>query len=71
MKLFQTIQRWRDQWRFLRHAGRMLNRRVEVEQELFDCAHGKRPLPDAAQCRQWALRLGTPDTLQSTTPKTK
>lgn len=38
-----------------------LNRRVSVEQELFDCAAGKRPLPTAEQCREMALRLGVPD----------
>lgn len=37
-----------------------LNRRAEVEQELFDAANGKRPMPDAAQLRTWALRLGVP-----------
>ncbi len=37
-----------------------LNRRAEVEQTLLDAAAGKTPLPDAAQCRAWALRLGQP-----------
>lgn len=35
-----------------------MNRRVEVEQYLFDCAAGKRLLPDATKCRELALRLG-------------
>lgn len=37
-----------------------LNRRVKVEQYLLDCARGKKPLPDAAKCRELALCLGTP-----------
>ena len=37
-----------------------INRRVKVEQELFDCAAGKQALPDAAKCRELALKLGTP-----------
>lgn len=38
-----------------------LNRRVEVEQILFNCAAGKQDLPDKDQCRELALRLGVPD----------
>ena len=38
-----------------------LNRRVTVEQYLFDCAAGKKPLSDADTCRQLALKLGVPD----------
>jgi len=37
-----------------------LNRRAEVEQQLFDVANGKRTLPTAVECREWALRLGVP-----------
>lgn len=37
-----------------------LNTRAKVEQELIDCANGKRPLPDAEQCRAWAAKLGVP-----------
>ena len=40
--------------------GAELNRRVEVENELFMMATGKKPLPDAEMCRKLALRLGTP-----------
>lgn len=36
-----------------------LNRRATVEQWMFDAANGKRPLPDASELRQWALKLGT------------
>lgn len=56
----QFVTRWK--YRVLNFMGGAdsLNRRVAVEQELFDCASGKRPLPDAAKCRELALRLGTP-----------
>lgn len=37
-----------------------LNRRAAVEQELLDVANGKKDLPDRAQCRAWAMRLGVP-----------
>lgn len=47
-----------------------LNRRVEVEQELLDCARGKLPPPTPEKLRQWALRLGVPEDWRSprTTP---
>lgn len=35
-----------------------LNRRAEVETELFDMAAGKRPLPTAEDCRRMAIKLG-------------
>lgn len=35
------------------------NRRVAVEQLMFDAARGKRPLPTAEELRAWALKLGT------------
>lgn len=41
-------------------AGEQINRRVKVEQFLFDCAAGKHPLPNAEKCRELALFLGTP-----------
>lgn len=59
--LLHFLRRWRDRIRFNAAYGRSLNRRAEVEQVLFDCASGVRPLPDAALCRQLALRLGTPE----------
>ncbi len=37
-----------------------LNRRAAVEQDLLDVANGKRSLPDANQCRAWAMKLGVP-----------
>ena len=38
----------------------ILNRRVTIEQRMFDAASGKRPMPDAAELRAWAIELGTP-----------
>lgn len=53
---------WRMEarWRLLIHHGEELNRRVEVEQVLFNMAAGKRPLPTQEECRQLAIKLGTP-----------
>lgn len=57
-------QRELDQLRqsvaWMREYEKSLNERAKVEQELFDCANGKAPLPSKEQCRQWALRLGVP-----------
>jgi hypothetical protein len=44
--------------------GRSLNERVKVEQELWDIARGKSPLPTAEQCAEWARRLGIPAELR-------
>lgn len=38
----------------------VLNSRVKVEQELFDMAAGKKPMPDAAKLRELAVKLGDP-----------
>lgn len=38
----------------------MLNRRVTVEQVLFDVAAGKRPPLTPDECRELALKLGIP-----------
>lgn len=39
---------------------KILNRRVQVEQKLIEMAAGKRPLPDASECRAMAQTLGDP-----------
>jgi hypothetical protein len=59
--LRRRLERFVMRWRWLRDYEISLNRRAEVEQELFDMARGKRPLPDAEQCRKLAIRLGVPD----------
>jgi hypothetical protein len=38
-----------------------LNRRASVEQTLFDVANGKRGPLSAQECRELALKLGTPE----------
>lgn len=45
---------------WMRAYEKSLNDRAKVEQELIDCANGKRPLPADEQCREWARRLGVP-----------
>ena len=56
MELRERVMRWlAPDW-----VAHMINRRVEVEQQLWDAANGKRPPPTPDECRQWAIRLGTP-----------
>lgn len=45
---------------WMRAYEKSLNERAKVEQELIDCANGKRPLQTDEQCREWARRLGVP-----------
>lgn len=45
---------------WMRAYEKSLNERAKVEQELIDCANGKRTLPGKEQCREWAMRLGVP-----------
>ena len=56
-----TVRRWLYALRNLRNYGQELNRRAAVEQQLWNVYHGKRPLPDAEQCREWAVKLGVPE----------
>jgi len=49
-----------DERAWMRSYELSLNARAKVEQELIDCANGKRDLPDAEQCREWAAKLGVP-----------
>lgn len=35
-------------------------RSAPIEEQLMHAAFGKRPLPTAEECRQWALKLGKP-----------
>lgn len=48
-----------------------LNRRVKVENFLFACAMGTRPLPDKQQCRELALQLGVPESFGASAATTK
>lgn len=38
----------------------ILNRRAEVENELYEIARGKRELPTREDCHRMAVRLGVP-----------
>ncbi len=49
-----------QQSRWLRDYEISLNRRAEVEQELFDVANGKRPALTPERCRELAMKLGVP-----------
>lgn len=42
---------------------RSLNKRVKVEEALWECAAGKRPFPDRQQLIHWAQELGFPKEL--------
>lgn len=55
------LSRWVWVVRNYRNYAAELNRRAAVEQQLWDCWHGKRPLPDKEQCAEWARKLGVPD----------
>ena len=46
-----------------------LNRSVEVEQALMDCAAGKRPALSKDECRQLAVKLGVPECFRSPNDK--
>lgn len=65
MKLVASVRRFLMRWRWMRDYEISLNRRAAVEQELWDCANGKRLLPDKQQCEDWARRLGVPDKWRS------
>ena len=51
----------------IRNYADDLNRRVSVEAQMLSAAEGKRPMPDAAQLREWATKLGVPDWLRRKT----
>ncbi len=46
---------------FLWNYAKSLNARADVETYLYDAARGKKPLPDAAKCRELAIKLGNPN----------
>jgi hypothetical protein len=50
----------RYKWELLLDPGGMLNRRVDVENTLFNVAAGKRPPLTNEECRALAIKLGTP-----------
>lgn len=52
--------RWKYRLSLIINSADEINRRVKIEQYLLDCANEKKPLPDAAKCRELAMLLGTP-----------
>lgn len=65
MPVREVVTRLGYRWKGLRWRLNSLGERVKVEVELWECAAGKRPLPDKAKCREWAQRLGIPKDLRS------
>ena len=59
--MIRALRRFLLRHRWQHDYEQSLNRRVQVEQELFDVANGKRPLPDREKCRELGLRLGVPE----------
>ena len=59
-QVVRRVRRWYWTFRYLRTAVRGLNRRVDVENVLFAVAAGKRPLLTRDECRDLAVKLGTP-----------
>lgn len=57
---FRLMQSFRN----FRALPDILNRRSKVELQLWDCYAGRRPLPDAEQCKEWALDLSIPSKLR-------
>lgn len=57
------LTRWQARFQLVFNSGKELNRRVEIENELFMMAAGKKPIPSKAKCRELALKLGTPKNL--------
>lgn len=53
---------WRWWYVFItfRNYAQSLNRRAEVENVLLNVSAGKRPMLTKEECRQLALKLGTP-----------
>jgi len=60
---------WAVRWKYVIHTHKdyaaRLNRSVEVEQALLDCASGKRPVLSRDECRQLAVKLGVPECFRS------
>lgn len=61
----QWLLRMRARWRLIRNHGDELNRRVTVENYLWACVAGKKPLPDKDKCQELAVKLGVPTQYRS------
>lgn len=51
-----------ENWRA--HYSRSLNDRADVENQLLQCAAGRKPMPTPEELRAWALKLGVPAELR-------
>jgi hypothetical protein len=45
----------------MRMLEKALNRRVAVENEMWNCICGKHELPDKNKLKEWAIKLGVPE----------
>ena len=68
MPEFRPLERWawplyrlRARWRLWKGLSADMNRRAAVEIRLWDAVSGKKPPPDAEECRALALKLGVPE----------
>jgi hypothetical protein len=73
MKMFKTFAQSIQRWKFIlltyRDYGSRLNRSVDVENALAECAAGKRPMLTRDECRQLALKLGVSQVSKPLKPK--
>ena len=58
--MIDYIRRLRARVRRWRSLDADLNDRARVELRLWATVSGKKPAPDAEECRQMAIRLGVP-----------
>lgn len=61
MKLTNRLWRWYYKLKTVRNHARMLNRSVEVQNVLLQCAAGKRAPLTRQECRELAMKLGRAD----------
>lgn len=59
-----TLRKLRAKLRSWRNMDDLLDRRALVEQYLYDCAGGRRPLPNEEECFLLARKLGTPSYIE-------
>ncbi len=59
-RIYQRCIRWKYVILTLNDYTARLNRSVEVETVLFNCAAGKREMLSRQECRELAVKLGTP-----------
>lgn len=60
-KIIRKLTRWRFVLLTFHDYAARLNRAVQVEATLLDCANGKRPPLTPDECQQLAVKLGVPE----------